>query len=118
MLQSLRRIDGLFADLFNSEALDEVVCSLEVVRVFPVVLEKERARFEGLLAGLNRDENVGLSNSFTRGATNHDLPTALLADEADVFDRRFSAVARAADDAHLHLVGRIEIFEAAFEFDA
>ena len=59
-----------------------------------------------------------LRTDFARGAADHHLPAAFLADQAEVFHRGLGAIARAADDAHLELVRREQILEAAFQFDA
>src|SRR5215472_2628447 len=102
----------------DANALDEVISALEIVCAFAVVLDEKRGGFECLPGGLDCHEDVGLADLLSRHSANNHLPTSFLPNQTNVFDCRFSAVARTADGPHLHLVRGVEIFEASFHFDA
>ena len=78
----------------------------------------ERGCIERLLGGLDGDQQIGLADALAGGAAHDHLPASFLADQADVLHRGLGAIARAADDAHLDLVRREQIFEAPLQFDA
>src|ERR1051325_2171660 len=117
LLHGERRVNRFAADFLDADALDEVVRAFEEVRVLAVVLKEESRRLERFLCRLDGDEQVRLANFFPRGAANDHLPRTFLAYDADVFHGRFRAISRAAHGAHFYFCRRVEMFEAALEFD-
>src|SRR5439155_8333580 len=73
---------------------------------------------ERFFHGLDGDKQIGLADFLSRGTSNHDLPCAVLADEPNVLHRRLRAISRAAHSAHFYFVGRVEMLEPSFEFNA
>src|SRR5262249_49537251 len=118
LLCGKRSVDCFAADTFDADAFYEIVRTFEKVGIFAVVLEKQSGGLEGCFAGFDSDQEIGFADFLASGAANDDLPTAVLADQADVLDGGFGAIARAADYAHLQFVRSEEIFEAPLELNA
>src|SRR6185312_9352945 len=97
-------INGFLADLFNAQPLDKIISAFEIVGIFAVVLEENHRRFERFFRGLHRDEQVRFANALSGCSADDYLPATFLADEANILDGCFRAIARAADHSHLYFV--------------
>src|SRR5579859_4203027 len=66
LLRFFRRVHGFLADLLDSYPFDEVVGALEIIRLFPVVLEKQGRRFQSLLRSFDGDQQISLADFLPR----------------------------------------------------
>src|SRR6266567_2777423 len=117
LLHTQRCVHGVPSHFFDRDTLHEIVSSFEIVGVFAVVLKEKCRGLERLFHGFNGDQQVSFANFLPGRASDHDLPRAVLANETDVFHRRFRAISRTAHRTHFYFVWRVEMLEAPLEFN-
>ena len=76
----------------------------QIVGVLTVVLEEKFGGLKCFVGTFNGDEKIRLPDVLSRCASDYDLPTTLLSNQAGIFHGGFSAVTRASDHAHLDFV--------------
>src|SRR5208337_191638 len=98
--------------------LDPFVEAVEIGALLAIELHDRRDIFERLLLGLDVAEEVRRAHMQSSRARNVDVVTAVDADDADVLDGRFGAIARTAGDGELHFGRCPGAAKQPFELDA
>src|SRR5689334_11307652 len=112
------RVHGIFANLLDTHALDEIVASLQVVRVFAVVLEEKITCFHRLLSGLDGNQQIGFADGLTCGSAYDYLPASVLSYETQILDGGLGAISWASHHAHFEFMRCKQILQTPLQFDS
>src|SRR5437870_7077108 len=89
-------VDQKPLQLFDADALDEVIRTLQIFGVLAVMLNKASDVLQNFFMRVDRAEHVALSHAGACSAANIYFPAASFdCDDTDVLDHRFRTIARA-----------------------
>src|SRR5687768_313055 len=113
-----RVLDDALAHVREADALDPGRRALEITRFFAVELQVRAAILDDFLFGRDLAQEIRRANLDAAVAADVQLVARVDAHDAEVLDRRFGAVARAARDRELDLVRVPRAPSHALELDA
>src|SRR5215471_7917076 len=99
-------VDYARADILDASARDPRGRAFEVPRLLAIELQEGSDMFEHFRLGREANQMIGDANLDAAIAADNNVVSGLDADDADILDRRFGAIARAAGDRQFHLMRR------------
>ena len=111
-------LDNPALDVVEADALQVVAGALEIPALLAVELEEGAGILHDLLVRFHLAQELRDLGLDAAVAGDVDLVSGIDADDADVLDAGFGAVARAARDGQLDLVRRVHVEQHLFQLDA
>ena len=89
-------LDEALLHIVDADALDPGRGAFEITRLLAIELQEGAGIFQHLLFGRDPHQGIGDAHLDAAIAADKDVITGLDADDAEILDRRFGAVARTA----------------------